>query len=161
VPLRDGDEPLLVNWLSLRSTNEQGRVVFESAWATSHTVSEHNVAELASAGRARWKIENENNNTLKNHGYHLEHNFGHGKKHLSNLLLTLNLLAFLTHTTLGWLDQRYAAVRERLSSRKKFFNDLRALLSYMSFKFWTHLMEFMLRGLKTKRHLAPIFQDDG
>jgi hypothetical protein len=161
VPLRDGEDALLVNWLSLRTTNEQGKVVFESAWATSHTVTEHNVMELASSARARWKIENENNNTLKNHGYHLEHNFGHGKKHLSNLLLTLNLLAFLTHTTLGWLDQRYAAVRASLPSRKKFFNDLRALLTYMSFTSWTHLMEFMLRGLKTKKHSAPIFQDDG
>jgi hypothetical protein len=161
VPLRDGEDAMLVNWLSLRTTNEQGKVVFEGSWATSHTVSQLNVLELASSGRARWKIENENNNTLKNHGYHLEHNFGHGKKHLSNLLLTLNLLAFLTHTTLGWLDQRYAAVRASLSSRKKFFNDLRALLSYMSFTSWAHLMEFMLRGLKTKRHLAPIFQDDG
>ena len=45
------------------------------------------------AGRARWKIENENNNVLKTKGYHLDHNFGHGKKHLSSLLLTMNLLA--------------------------------------------------------------------
>ena len=35
------------------------------------------------------KIENENNNVLKNHGYHLEHNFGHGKAHLSNVLFTV------------------------------------------------------------------------
>jgi hypothetical protein len=150
-----------VNWLSLRTTNEQGKVVFESAWVSSHVLTQDNLVALASAARARWKIENENNNTLKNHGYHLEHNFGHGKKHLSNVLLTMNLLAFLTHTTLGWLDQRYAAVRASMSSRKKFFNDLRALLTYVSFTSWSHLMEFMLRGLKIKKHLAPHFQDDG
>jgi hypothetical protein len=161
VPLRAGDDALLVNWLSLRTTNEQGKVVFESAWVSSHVLTQDNLVALASAARARWKIENENNNTLKNHGYHLEHNFGHGKKHLSNVLLTMNLLAFLTHTTLGWLDQRYAAVRASLSSRKKFFNDLRALLTYVSFTSWSHLMEFMLRGLKIKKHSAPHFQDDG
>ncbi len=105
-------------------------MVFESAWLTNHLLSQSNVAVLASSGRARWKIENENNNTLKNHGYHLEHNFGHSKKNLSNLLLAMNLLAFLTHTVLGWLDQRYAVVRASLSSCKKFFNDLRALLTY-------------------------------
>ena len=49
---------------------------------------------------------NENNNTLKTKGYHLEHNFGHGKQYLSNLLLTLNLLAFLFHTVLEIFDQR-------------------------------------------------------
>lgn len=161
VPLRDGEGATLVNWLSLRSTDDQGQVVFESAWATNHLVTHDNVVALASAARARWKIENENNNTLKNHGYHLEHNFGHGKKHLSNLLLTMNLLAFLTHTVLGWLDQRYAAIRERLPSRKKFFNDLRALLTYLEFTSWTHLMEFMLHGLRKKRHSATVFQGDG
>jgi hypothetical protein len=161
VPLRDGDNAQLVNWLSLCTTNEQGKVVFESAWATNHVVTHNNVAALASSARARWKIENENNNTLKNHGYHLEHNFGHGKKHLSNLLLTMNLLAFLTHTVLGWLDQRYAAVRSRLPSRKKFFNDLRALLTYLSFTSWDHLMDFMLHGLKTKKHSPLSFKGYG
>ena len=33
--------------------------------------------------RARWKIENETFNTLKNQGYHFEHNYGHGEQHLS------------------------------------------------------------------------------
>ena len=58
------------------------------------------VAALVATGRARWKIENENNNTLKTKGYHLEHNFGHGKKHLSSLLVAMNMLALLTHPAL-------------------------------------------------------------
>jgi hypothetical protein len=33
-------------------------------------------------------VENENSNTLKTKGYHLTHNFGHGKQHLSSLLLS-------------------------------------------------------------------------
>ena len=53
------------------------------------------VLRIVPAGRTRWKIENENNNTLKTKGYHLEHNFGHGQQHLSNVLVSLNLLAFL------------------------------------------------------------------
>ena len=63
-----------------------------------------NVAEVAQAGRGRWKIENENNNVLKTKGYHIEHNFGHGKKYLAAFLLSLNLLAFLFHTVLEWGD---------------------------------------------------------
>jgi len=65
------------------------------------------VKVIAQAGRARWKIENKNNNTLKRKGYHLEHNFGHAKKYLSSLLLTLNILAFLFHTILEMMDDRY------------------------------------------------------
>ena len=57
-----------------------------------------NVAELAACGRARWKIENETFNVLKTNGYNLEHNFGHGKKTLASILVTLNLLAFGFHT---------------------------------------------------------------
>lgn len=34
-------------------------------------------------------------NTLKNQGYHFEHNFGLGKKHLSEVFVLLMMLAFL------------------------------------------------------------------
>ena len=77
------------------------------------------------------KIENENNNVLKTKGYHLEHNFGHGKQYLSAFLLSLNLLAFLFHTV-----------------RQTFFHDIQALMRYMVFDSWDHLMDFMLQGLK-------------
>ena len=56
-----------------------GRRLYLNAWIADGPITEHNVAALASSGRARWKIENENNNTLKTKGYHLEHNFGHGQ----------------------------------------------------------------------------------
>jgi murein DD-endopeptidase MepM/ murein hydrolase activator NlpD len=59
------------------------------------------VEEIVKAGRSRWKVENEGNNVLKNHGYNLEHNFGHGQNHL---LLSLNLLAFLFNTVLDLVN---------------------------------------------------------
>jgi hypothetical protein len=40
-------------------------------------------------------VENEGINVLKNRGYNFEHNYGHGQQHLSIVLLTLLLLAFL------------------------------------------------------------------
>ena len=49
-----------------------------------------NIVQLVRAGRARWKIEDEAFNTLKNQGYHLKHNFGHGDRHLSEALFVLN-----------------------------------------------------------------------
>lgn len=150
VPLRNSDDALMVNWFELVTTSAEGKIVYRCAWATSHLVSDDNVAELVTAGRARWKIENENNNTLKTKGYHFEHNFGHGKKHLSNLLTTLILLAFLFHTVLDYTDQRYQTVRSLLPSRRTFFEHQRALLQYLPFDGWNHLMDFMLRGLKRK-----------
>ena len=71
------------------------------------SVDRANVVALVVAGRSRWKIENENNNTLKTKGYNFEHNYGHGKQHLAALLASLILLAFLAHTVLDLLDQRY------------------------------------------------------
>ena len=97
-------------------------------------------------GRARWKIENENNNTLKTKGYHLEHNFGHGKEHLSSLLAAMNILAFLDHSLLSFTDEHYRLIRAALPSRKTFFDDLRALNRYRPLHNWDALMDFMMRG---------------
>jgi len=85
-------------------------------------------------------IENENNNTLKIKGYNLKHNFGHGKKHLSSLLMTFNLLAFLFHTLLDMMDSKYQLVRCKLPTRKTFFDDIRALTRYICFESWHGLL---------------------
>jgi hypothetical protein len=90
-------------------------------------------------------VENENNNTLKTKGYHLTHNFGHGKQHLSSLLATFHLLAFVFHTVL--VDPSYQRVRQFLP-RKRFFNDLRALTCYLCFDRCEALMTFMIHKLK-------------
>lgn len=145
VPLRNSDDALMVNWCELVTTDAEGDVVFRNAWATSHRITGDNVAALVAAGRARWKIENENNNTLKTKGYHFEHNFGHGKQHLSNLFATMILLAFLVHTTLDWIDAPYRTVRDSLPSRRTFFEHLRALIHYLPFDDWNHLMQFMIK----------------
>ena len=146
VPLRNSDDALMVNWCEVTILNAKQEVVYRNAWATSHAIDEHNVIDMVAAGRARWKIENENNNVLKNHGYHFEHNFAHGKQHLSNFLATLNLLAFLAHTALEWLDEAYRAVRHAAPSRRTFFEQFRTLLQFMPFDNWQHLMRFMLYG---------------
>jgi hypothetical protein len=145
VPLRDGEEALTVNWCEL-TTTVGDKVIYHNAFATSHPVTADNVIELISAGRSRWKIENENNNTLKTKGYHFAHNYGHGKQHLSALLATLILLAYLLHTLLEWMDDKYCLLRQKLPSRQRLFNDLRALTTYLCFKSWDDLLDFMLRG---------------
>lgn len=149
VPLRNGDDALLVNWFELVITNEKtGAILYQNSFVTNHPVTTANVAELTQVGRARWKIENENNNTLKTKGYHFEHNFGHGSQDLANVLATLNLLAFLLHTVQELLTPAYQRLRKALGARKTFFNDLRALTRYMIFDSWDDLFRFMEDGLE-------------
>ena len=100
------------------------------------------------AGRARWKIENESNNVLKTKGYHLEHNFGHGKKHLASLLMTMNLLAFGFHTLLELADESYRLIRATVGARRRFFQHIEALTTYLHFESWERLMDFMMQGLE-------------
>ncbi len=68
---------------SVLTIRPEGKATYKNSFATNPTLSDGTVAEIVLTGRTRWKVENENNNTLKIKGYNLEHNFGHGKQHLS------------------------------------------------------------------------------
>ena len=85
---------------------------------------------------------------MKTKGYHFEHNFGHGKKHLSATLLTLNLLAFLFHTVLQLTDIPCAQLRQALPRRDTFFQHIGTLTQYLCFASWDSLLAFMIRALK-------------
>jgi len=149
VPLRKGNEAFLVNWLELVVAHEAtGEILYQNSFVTNHAITATTVIPLAQVGRTRWKIENENNNTLKTKGYHLEHNFGHGQQDLANVLATLNLLAFLIHTIQELIEPAYLRLRRALGARKTFFNDLRALTRYMLFETWDDLLLFMEEGLE-------------
>ena len=148
VPLRDGEDALEVNWCELITTRDDGKLIYKNTLATSFKITKKNVIQIVADGRARWKIENENNNVLKTKGYHLEHNFGHGKNHLSKLLFTFNILAFLFHTFLEFTDKKYRMIRYDLPTRKTFFDDMRALTRYIYFKSWDDLLIFMMKGLE-------------
>lgn len=146
VPLTDSDDALHVNWCEVTITDAEGAVRYRNSFITDWKISADNVAGLVVAGRARWKIENESNNVLKTKGYHLEHNFGHGKKHLSSLLATMNLLAFGLHTLLEWADTSYRLIRAAVGARRKFFQHFEAVTAYWFFENWERLMDFMMRG---------------
>ncbi len=147
VPLVEGEDALRVNWIEHRVMHK-GKQIYINSFVTDHAIDECNALEIAQAGRARWKIENENNNTLKTKGYHLEHNFGHGKKHLSSVLASMNILAFLLHTLLEIGDMSYRHIREALGARRIFFEHVRALTHYKCFAGWNEMMDFMMRGLE-------------
>lgn len=147
VPLKEGEGVLRVNWIE--HTVVQGeKQTYKNAFVTDHEITQKNAMGLAEGGRSRWKIENENNNTLKTKGYHLEHNFGHGKENLCSVLTSLNILAFLMHTFLDFNDRAYRRIRIELGSRKKFFEHTRVLTCYQTYPNWEELMRFMMEGLE-------------
>lgn len=164
VPLRDADEALMVNWCELTTRTEDGQVLYRNAFACSQTIDDANVMNRVASGRARWKIENENNNTLKTKGYHFEHNFGHGQQFLSALLATLILLAYLVHTLLDLMDAKFRLLKQKLPSRKRLFDDMKALTTYWCFDSWEHLLDFMLAGwshTQEGRGVRPIKSEFG
>ena len=131
---------MVVNWFSIEVQNAKGKRTCTNSFVTDLTVTAATVAELAACGRARWKIENETFTVLKTTGYHLEHNFGHGKETLASLLVTLNLLAFACHTAafLGVLAWHAAVVARGATYR--FFEHLRTITTYVVFQDWSHLL---------------------
>jgi len=136
VPLHGGKDAMPVNWIGFEILDAKGRVKYSMAWVTSLPVSKGGAAEIAACGRARWKIENESFNVMKNHGYELEHNFGHGETFLAMTLATLNLLAFAYHTALDLLEPPWQAAREAAGKRTAFFAHLYSLTGYVVFPSW-------------------------
>lgn len=148
IPLRNSDDAMPVAWVSVLVTGEDGRKIYQNSFITNHSLTRETVADIVAAGRARWKIENADINTLKTKGYNLEHNFGHGKHHLSETLATLNILAFLIHTLLDIYDRRYQVLRNVRGRRTRFFQELGTLVCYWYFDDWQALMLFMITQLE-------------
>lgn len=94
VPLNDSNPDLKVNFFECWETTPKG-LERHFSWITDIELTRQNIYELSRGARARWHIENETFNTLKNQGYQFEHNFGHGYNNLSNVFALLMMLAFL------------------------------------------------------------------
>jgi hypothetical protein len=147
IPINGSKKSFSINWCEVKVTRDSdGKTLYNNAFATKHELSEETVVQVVEAGRSRWKTENENHNILKTKGYHLEHNFGHGQEHLASTLLILNLMAFLFHTILHLVDEKYQEARKKRGTRKGFFQDITSLTKYLLFESWQALLDFMLYG---------------
>lgn len=142
VPLTQSD-PVQVNFVEVRERNKAGKLIYHNAWVTDFEVTPENVATIVGVGRSRWKIENEQFNVQKNHGYELEHNYGHGHRGLSLVFYLLNLLAFVAHQVLELGDRLYQVCRGR-ESRRSIWEQLRVFFDRMEFASWEALLRFHL-----------------
>jgi len=145
VPLNGTKDADQVNFYQYQLVSKSNKVTYRNSWVTDIIVDENNIVTLVKGGRARWKVENETFNTLKNQGYHIEHNFGHGKQNLSMIFFMLNLLAFYVHQILDLTDRVYQAVRyTKFTSRKEYFNQLRCTFRILVFRDFEHMLAYIL-----------------
>ena len=140
VPLNGSPDAPRINFVQFRIVEDSGKVNLRYAWVTDLVPTTDNIVQLVRAARARWKIENEGFNTLKNQGYHLEHNFGHGDQHLSEAFFTLNLLAFFMHQIFELVDGLYQRVRTFFSSRRAFWDEVRSAFRLFLFTSWDQVL---------------------
>lgn len=138
------EDNIEVNWCELIIINAQGKQLHCFSFVTDLEITNKNIEEIIEAGRTRWKIENENNNTLKNHGYDLAHNYGHGKEYLSQNICSLNILTFLFHTVQELADENYIEVRTIVGTRKEFHQTLNMLTTMFVFKSFDKMLEFVI-----------------
>lgn len=99
---------------------------------------------MAKAGRCRWKIENECFNNLKNQGYEIEHNYGHGNENLSYNMYLLTLLAFYFHQIFELTDGVYQACREAYGSKRHLWENFRSTIRMLVVEDWEQLMDLLL-----------------
>ncbi len=147
VPLNGNKETIWVNYVEYWLM-DKGKAGYHNSWVTDIRISEQNVGELVRGGRCRWKIENEVFNTLKNQGYDIEHNYGHGERHLSMNFFLLNLLAFFAHQILELTDTLYQQCRMKFSSKRGMWNCLREVIRVLLFPDWETLLKRVLRPME-------------
>lgn len=156
VPLNEANPDLLVNFFHYVEYGPDGKTEKVFTFVTDLRVTRSNARLLVRGGRARWKIENETFNTLKNQGYHYEHNYGHGKQHLSVVFAMLMMLAFLVDQTQQLCCPLFQAVWKKLGSKRSLWDNLRSHFRHFTFQSMKHLYEVILYDL-AKELPAPVF----
>ena len=148
MPLNKSNPGILVNFLEYWDIGKDKLQHF--CWVTDFTITKLNVFTIMRGGRARWKVENETFNTLKNQGYHFEHNFGHGRQHLSVVFATLMMLAFLVDQVQQLACELFQAVLGKKGSRRRLWEHMRALFKTLEFTSMEQLFKAILYGYKAK-----------
>ncbi len=160
VPLNGSDNSVKVNFLRYkiisRNKNGEEKITYKNSWVTDLEITESNIITLVKAARCRWKIENECFNTLKNQGYHIEHNYGHGSENLCFNFFLLILLAFYFHQIFELVDCAYQACRKKFGSKRNLWENLRVYIRILVFETWEHLLDFALGPRKYKMVCQPL-----
>ena len=154
-PLNESNSDVLVNVLEYWEVHPDQKVQYFS-WITDFTLDADNVWAIMRGGRARWKIENETFNTLKNQGYHLEHNYGHGEQNLSVVLALLMMSAFLVDQVQQLCCPLFQAAWHKMKTKSHLWEEVRNCFHRLVFDSMAELLTALLRGIVRQR---PVFED--
>lgn len=133
-----------VNFFEYWETSKKTGKVTHWSWVTSIMITTKNIMDLMRGGRARWRIENETFNTLKNKGYQFEHNFGHGYRHLSTNFASLMLLAFGIDQLQELCCTVFQKAKEVWNTRTKLWSKMRAYFEIFMFKTWQDFFDCLI-----------------
>jgi hypothetical protein len=153
VALNGGKDSVVTNFLRCTITPKltwrNGKLLkqkapYKNSWVTNLPISENNIKTLVRAGRCRWKNENECFNTMKNQGYCMDRNYGHGQKNLAFNVYLLTVIAFFMHQIFELSDGAYQDCRKKFGSKRCLWNTLRSYVRLICFDGWDELLKFAL-----------------
>jgi len=151
VPLNQSNQELLVNFIEYwEHSKETDKITYHNTWISDFTLTKENAYIIMRGGRARWKIENETFNTLKNQGYNFGHNYGLGERYLAVVFAMLMMLAFLVDQTQQLCCTLFQSVWKKLGSKKALWESIRSLFKCFRFESMEMLYNALLYGFEVE-----------
>ena len=144
----NGSTDVKINWISYTEASAKGKVKYKNTWVTNLKPTKSNIEELVCVGRHRWQIENQVFDILKNHGYRLEHNYGHGKKKLSFIFIILNFLAYMLHQLASLSDSLFQMAMEMTDKNYGLWADVKVILQYFVWDSWDSLWKHIIKSVE-------------
>ncbi len=161
VPLNGRKDAIQVNFFRYKiisiDKNGKEKINYRGSWVTDLPLNGDNIELMVKGARSRWKIENECFNTLKNQGYQIEHNFGHGKQNLCFNMYLFILLAFYFHQIFELTDRLYQTCRRTFGSKRHLWEKLRTAVEWFVFESWELMLNFILAP---KKYITPELKKD-
>ncbi len=154
VPLNKSYPDLMVSFLECWETDPNGKRQ-QFSWVTDLKITAQNVEKNMRAGRARWKVENETFNTLRNQGYHFEHNFGHSKHFPASVFSNLMMLAFLIDHVQSLCCQLFQQAQEKAERPRYFWHKVRTRFDEYLLPVWEILYDSIACGIEAQVPRAP------
>jgi len=147
IPLNDVNSDINVNFLECCIIRKNKTKTYFT-WITDIEITKENIHELSRGGRARWSIENETFNTLKNQGYNFEHNFGHGYKNLTHVFSFLIFLAFLIDQVQQRCCKLFQSSLQKMISKKRLWRKMRSIFTEFYVDSWEALFNYIFNKQK-------------
>lgn len=146
VPLNYANEDFKINFLEYWETDKNGKIK-HFTWITNVKISISNVSKLMRGARARWRIENETFNTLKNQGYNFEHNFGHGKENLCTVMGIMMILVFLIDQTQLLCCKLFQHAKKVERTFYSLWESMRAIFRFSFVDSWENVFTSMINNV--------------